>query len=770
MTGRELDTWKPTGRPSIVADLFSTTEIASSDAAGAPIYGLGFCPDGVECRRASDFVMRWSPSGQVTGTWNIHEDLDYHGADGYVYATALAADRQGNFYVARKENFIYAPGAFHYGESNEWIEKYGSNGRLVARTPNICDCTGELAIQSLAVDPNTGDVLFKTLVGVFSLARDLQSKPEPTGIRSYPYSELAIDCRSNVYVLSVFSGGVAKYASRSPGNSCQTPAPLSGKAVTLAPPRVKTVGPRETAVVQPVTCRARCNGLLKVVTNGPSPSIIAQVRFTLPAGGGSVLIPLNPHGQSIASHGGVLPVSVTAVVPGSNVPVAIVTGILKGPLDHAADLPAQPAEDGRPVPGRRHGDPGAVPGPGRVAVAFSQSSATNSLGYLAGEWLPAAAAGAGRYTRVLTARAPGTWHVQMVSLGDHAHEGSRSGICSVTVAPGPPPPAPTLPAPSVSVADASVPEGNTGASVATVTVTLSAASSSPVSVAFTTLSGTATSGQDFAPASGRVTFPIGTTAQTIPVTVIGDTTLEPDETFTVQLSDPVNAMIARGTGTVTIKNDDLPPAGARTLSISDASVKEGNSGTNTMSFTVSLSPASTSQVKVDFATRDSSASAGSDYQAANGTLAFNPGETSKQVSVKVNGDTTVEPDEQFSAELSRPNGATIADGEGIGTIKNDDSAAPPPPPPAKPDLTVTSLSRVSDAGADLHRSVHDQEHRQCTGGLVDGECAQPRRYRRQLERQRGHAVAGPRGERSADRRARPSLRGHRGHRHRRHER
>ena len=123
------------------------------------------------------------------------------------------------------------------------------------------------------------------------------------------------------------------------------------------------------------------------------------------------------------------------------------------------------------------------------------------------------------------------------------------------------------------------------------TVTLSAASSSPVSVAFTTLSGTATSGQDFAPASGRVTFPIGTTAQTIPVTVIGDTTLEPDESFTVQLSDPVNAMIARGTGTVTIKkNDDLPPAGAHTLSISDASVKEGNSGTKTMSFTVSLHP------------------------------------------------------------------------------------------------------------------------------------------------------------------------------------
>ena len=424
----------------------------------------------------------------------------------------------------------------------------------------------------------------------------------------------------------MFSGGVSKYASRSPGNSCQTPAPLSGKAVTLAPPRVKTVGPRETAVVQPVTCRARCSGILKVVTNGPSPSIIAQVRFTLPAGGGSVLIPLNPHGQSIASHGGVLPVSVTAVVPGSNVPVAIVTGILKDPSITRLICPPSPQKTGVPfqVGGTVTPAPSG-PGPGRVAVAFGQSSATNSLGYLAGEWLPAAAAGAGRYTRVLTARAPGTWHVQMVSLGDHAREGSRSGICSVTVARGAAAARSELPAPSVSVADASVPEGNTGASVATVTVTLSAASSSPVSVAFTTLSGTAISGQDFAPASGRVTFPIGTTAQTIPVTVIGDTTLEPDETFTVQLSDPVNAMIAKGTGTVTIKNDDLPPAGAHTLSISDASVKEGNSGTNTMSFTVSSQLASTSQVKVDFATRRRLGVCRERLQAANGSSPSAPG-------------------------------------------------------------------------------------------------------------------------------------------------
>jgi hypothetical protein len=123
-----------------------------------------------------------------------------------------------------------------------------------------------------------------------------------------------------------------------------------------------------------------------------------------------------------------------------------------------------------------------------------------------------------------------------------------------------------------------------------------------------------------------------------------------------------------------------------------------------MAFTVSLSPAGNSQVQVDFATKDGTASSGSDYKATNGTLTFAAGETSKQISVKVNGDTTVEPDEQFSVELSRASGATIGDGLGVGTIVNDDSAAPPPPPPpppvSKPDLTVTAISRVSDSGVD----------------------------------------------------------------------
>src|SRR5437764_831677 len=57
-------------------------------------------------------------------------------------------------------------------------------------------------------------------------------------------------------------------------------------------------------------------------------------------------------------------------------------------------------------------------------------------------------------------------------------------------------------------------------------------------------------------ASGTLTFAPGERAKTIPISVVGDTSIEPDETFTVMLSGAVNARIATGIGTETIKNDD----------------------------------------------------------------------------------------------------------------------------------------------------------------------------------------------------------------------
>lgn len=116
-------------------------------------------------------------------------------------------------------------------------------------------------------------------------------------------------------------------------------------------------------------------------------------------------------------------------------------------------------------------------------------------------------------------------------------------------------PVPALPKPSVSIEGASAPEGN-GSTTLSFPVTLSAATPLPVSVSYATSNGTATAPADYTSATGTVKFAPGETSQTITVTVVGETAYEPDETFTVALSSPVNATIGTGSATGTIQNDD----------------------------------------------------------------------------------------------------------------------------------------------------------------------------------------------------------------------
>jgi hypothetical protein len=116
--------------------------------------------------------------------------------------------------------------------------------------------------------------------------------------------------------------------------------------------------------------------------------------------------------------------------------------------------------------------------------------------------------------------------------------------------------------------------------------------------------------------------------------------------------------------------------GRPSVSVGDASVAEGNAGTTPLSFPVTLSAASTQPVSVTYATADGTATAPSDYTAANGTLTFNPGETSKTISVAVAADLAIEPDETLSIALSGAVGATIATGTATGRITNDDTQVP----------------------------------------------------------------------------------------------
>ena len=223
--------------------------------------------------------------------------------------------------------------------------------------------------------------------------------------------------------------------------------------------------------------------------------------------------------------------------------------------------------------------------------------------------------------------------------------------------------------PSLSIADTSVTEGNSGTATAVFTVTLSAASSKTVAVDFATLAGSATAGVDYAITSGSLTFTPGTLSQTITVQVYSDTVDEDDETFSVKLSAPVNATLGNDEGEATIIDDDDPP----TISIANASVTEGDSGTSTAVFTINLSQASSKIITVEVNSTDGSATAGEDYTAVSTSLTFHPGSSlSQTVSVTIHGDTLKEADETFYLTLSSPTNATLGQYQATGTVLDDD--------------------------------------------------------------------------------------------------
>lgn len=226
------------------------------------------------------------------------------------------------------------------------------------------------------------------------------------------------------------------------------------------------------------------------------------------------------------------------------------------------------------------------------------------------------------------------------------------------------------PARTLRINDVTRAEGNSGTTPFAFTVTLSPASTGTVTVHYTTANGTATVPSDYTTTNGTLTFAPGQTSKTVTVNVVGNTVVEPNETFFVNLRAPSGATIADGQGLGTILNDEGP-----LLRMSDVVTTEGNAGTKNFVFTVSLTATSSrSSVTVNCVTANGSAAAGSDYTAVNIPLTFFPGQTSKTCTVPVLGNTMVEPNETFVVNLTSPVGATIVDPDfrGLGTILNDD--------------------------------------------------------------------------------------------------
>jgi hypothetical protein len=228
----------------------------------------------------------------------------------------------------------------------------------------------------------------------------------------------------------------------------------------------------------------------------------------------------------------------------------------------------------------------------------------------------------------------------------------------------------------ISVLPDSVFEGNAGSTTLVHDVILSRTSPVPISVEYLSIpGGTATPGApptgDFQTApTTTLTIPANTLSASFSITVFGDTTVEPDETALVQIQNASGgATIAVPVAVGTILDDDGPPR----IAVFDSNVIEGCEGTSAMTFDVNLSQPQANIVTVNFATANGSATAGSDYQAASGTVTFAPGSTSQEISITVIGDATLEPDETFTVNLSGPSsGVTPTTPSATGTILNDD--------------------------------------------------------------------------------------------------
>ena len=221
--------------------------------------------------------------------------------------------------------------------------------------------------------------------------------------------------------------------------------------------------------------------------------------------------------------------------------------------------------------------------------------------------------------------------------------------------------------PAISVRDAIVVEGNSGTTQATFVVALSGASSQSVSCSFATSNGTATAGSDYTATSGTLTFAAGEIEKPVVVLVNGDTVDEAQETFFLDVSNVQNATVGSSRGTGFINDDDGP-----TISINDVSITEGNSGTKAATFTLTLSGSSVEAIAVRATTTPGTATASSDYNSINSVITFQPGTVTRTVDVTIIGDTNLESNESFSVNLSDAFGTTIADGQGVCTIVDDD--------------------------------------------------------------------------------------------------
>lgn len=208
---------------------------------------------------------------------------------------------------------------------------------------------------------------------------------------------------------------------------------------------------------------------------------------------------------------------------------------------------------------------------------------------------------------------------------------------------------------------------------AAIQVTLSSAAAFSITVNYATSDGTALAGSDYTATSGTLTFNPGETSKTINVAILDDSAFESNETVNLTLSNVTPGNVSLGvpsTALLTILDNEQQP----TVKFSSTTYSV-NENAGTANITVTLSAVANAPVTIDYATSAGTATASEDFTNTVGTLTFNPGETSKVVTIPIANDILDEDEEVFDVQLSNPNGALLgAPFSALITILDDDAA------------------------------------------------------------------------------------------------
>ncbi len=225
--------------------------------------------------------------------------------------------------------------------------------------------------------------------------------------------------------------------------------------------------------------------------------------------------------------------------------------------------------------------------------------------------------------------------------------------------------------PFFTISNPTIVENNSGTNNLIFKVTLSTTSTQTITVNYATANNTATAGSDYTAKTGTLTFTPGQISQDIIISVNGDTAIEPDETFLINLANPSNALITDNQGLGTITNDDGDNTSV-TLAVSPASVTED--GTTNLVYTFTRSGSTTNPLTVNY-TLGGTATLNTDYTrtGTTNTVTFAANSSTATVTVDPTADTIVESNETVTLTLASGTGYKVGTTPPVtGTITNDD--------------------------------------------------------------------------------------------------